>query len=158
MKKPATLIVFILLFSIFSPLIQLEPTSIIITESTDSTKDPSIARLTPGYDAMVIKVSDDAFTADIVPDDNFGNYTFDGGLICGNDSMGSFTRIWLKFNLSFIPEDIKFSRAALNLFCIYDPAAEDESIGVYLSENDTWGENSITWNNEPAYIPVPVDT
>jgi hypothetical protein len=43
----------------------------------------------------------------------------------------------------------------VNLFTVSSVGSADYPRGVYLSENDTWTEETITWNNQPEYSAVP---
>jgi hypothetical protein len=43
----------------------------------------------------------------------------------------------------------------VNLFTVSSVGSADFPRGIYLSENDTWTEETITWNNQPEYNVVP---
>jgi hypothetical protein len=102
----------------------------------------------------VIKVSDDAPVQDSSPNTNFDDDSGAFNLDCSNWS-GSITRSWLKFNLTHLPDNLHFTRATVNLFTVSSVGSADYPRGVYLSDNDTWTEETITWNNQPEYNAVP---
>lgn len=124
----------------------------------DTPESMDVVSATPASDAQVIRVSDDAVVLTESPDSNFGNLGGPGipGLPVGLYAASANSRAWLKFNLSHIPRNVCFTRATVNLFC-GDGGATDEPIALYYSENDTWNENTITWNNAPSYNPEIVD-
>ena len=153
MKKSATLLLLILAISMFIPVLQTEQTVMKSQSSIDIDDTSTILAATPGSDVVVVRVSDDTFTVDTTPDANYNG----GALYCGRDGIDNFGRTWLKFNLSYIPRDTQFTRATVNLFVNGGSALLDEPIGVYLSDNVTWTEDTITWNTEPTYDPTPLD-
>ncbi|MHA1909515.1 MAG: CBM96 family carbohydrate-binding protein, partial [Candidatus Thorarchaeota archaeon] len=152
MKKTTFFLILILTFSMFSIAV---PIASDTTVGIELASNPTTLAATPGADVNVIRVSDDAFTVDTNPDTNYGDHA--AGLACGKSGSGDLIRTWLKFNLTHIPKNAQFTRATLNLFITVSWTAPDEPIGVYFSENDTWTEDDITWNNEPEYDPVPLD-
>lgn len=56
---------------------------------------------------------------------------------------------YLKFDLSSIPKDAKIAGASLHLYSFLVP--ETYKIGVYYVADNTWTENTITWNNRPPF-------
>ncbi|MHA2303108.1 MAG: CBM96 family carbohydrate-binding protein, partial [Candidatus Thorarchaeota archaeon] len=109
---------------------------------------------TAGSTVTVIKVSDDAPVAESAPDTNWDDDSGGVNLACENWS-GNIARSWLKFNLTHIPSNLHFSRATVNLFTVSSVGTADYPRGVYFSEDDTWTEETITWNNQPEYNAVP---
>jgi len=128
------------------------------SEFADRFEPTSALAATPASDAHVIRVSDDAIVITESPDANFGNIGGPGipGLPVGLYAADANSRVWLKFDLSDIPRNLCFTRATVNLFC-GDGGAVDEPIGLYYSGNDTWDEDTITWNNAPSYDSGIVD-
>jgi len=102
----------------------------------------------------LIKVSDDATVYDGAPNTNYDDDSGAVQLSCSNGS-GDITRSWLKFNLKHLPDDLPFTRATVHLFTTSSAGSADYPRGIYFSENDTWTEETITWNNQPEYSPVP---
>ena len=98
-----------------------------------------------------IKVSDDGPVFSGAPDT-----TFLGTPLEVSNWTGSLGRSWMKFNLKHIPDNFHFTRATVNLFAGSAVGSTDYPIGVYFSENDTWTEDTITWNNQPEYNAIPV--
>lgn len=81
-------------------------------------------------------------------DTNFGTAT---ALLSKESSSQGYTRrILLKFDLSSIEGTI--SKAILKLHC---SEAADVPQYLYLIDDDSWQENSVTWNNRPSYSDMP---
>jgi hypothetical protein len=109
---------------------------------------------TPGYEATVVKVSDDAPVGESAPDTNFDDDS--GGITLAVENFsGNIALSWLKFNLTHIPDNLHFNKATVNLFAWSSAGSTDYPIGVYYSEINTWTEESLTWNNQPAYNAIP---
>ncbi|MHA1949099.1 MAG: CBM96 family carbohydrate-binding protein [Candidatus Thorarchaeota archaeon] len=102
----------------------------------------------------VIKVSDDAPVFEGGPNTNYDDDTGSFGLDCSNVS-GDVSRSWLKFNLKHLPNDLPFTTATVHIFTTGSVGSADYPRGIYFSENDTWTEETITWNNQPEYSAVP---
>ncbi|MGY5873430.1 MAG: DNRLRE domain-containing protein [Candidatus Thorarchaeota archaeon] len=158
MKKYSLILVTLLLFGMVLSTISFTTTNSAAESfrSDDYDQEKTLA-VNPDATVSVIRVSDDAFTIDANPDTNYGDFAGFGGILCGNDSTGALARIWMKFDLSHIPNNVQFARATVNLFMEHYFNTADEPFGVYYSENDTWTEDTITWNNEPEYDPTPID-
>ena len=150
MKKATTLLILILTFSMFTTAIPYALDSAVNIEIEDPLFTTAA---TPGSNVVVVRVSDDADTVNTYPDTNFGS----GDLYVGRDQFDDIGRTWMKFNLSHIPREAHFTRATVNLFVNGGSATLDEPIGVYLSDNVVWTEDTITWNTEPTYDPTPLD-
>jgi hypothetical protein len=65
-------------------------------------------------------------------------------------------RIWLKFNLSSVPDGAIVDMATLRLYCIN---SGDPTYNVYAhsSSNISWTELGITWANMPSYNTTSMD-
>jgi len=151
MKRLTILLMAILLFSMFLPLAHLGPDgyeNVAIIE--DAEEIPTLAA-TLGYNATVIKVSDDAPVFDSNPDTNYNGLALEV-----SNWTGSLGRSWLKFNLAHLPNNLHFTRATVNLFTWGAVGTTDYPIGIYHSENNTWTEESVTWNNQPVYNAIPI--
>jgi len=60
---------------------------------------------------------------------------------------------YLKFDLTGLP-DVTINNTVLWLFCRYDGAEPSAAIDVDVCEaNNSWTENTITWNNKPLGDP-----
>jgi 2',3'-cyclic-nucleotide 2'-phosphodiesterase (5'-nucleotidase family) len=62
-------------------------------------------------------------------------------------------RAWLRFDLSSLPSDAVVTAATLEMYCwkATGPSLDTE---VHGGTSDTWGETTITWNNQPAFGPT----
>ncbi|EMR74272.1 PDK repeat-containing protein, partial [Thermoplasmatales archaeon SCGC AB-539-N05] len=58
-------------------------------------------------------------------------------------------RVFLKFDLSGIPDDVTIVSAKLHLDR-YAGENDAEEIGTYFVSDDTWAEGGITWINQPT--------
>jgi len=159
MRRP--LVVFFVVALILGPVIplSLDDTSKKPAECSFSPEPQTALKLASNGkpNASIIKVVEDAPVIDGSPDSNWDDDSTFGGLWVGNDSIGNMARSWLKFSLSHIPCDAAFANAKLNLFLQSRIGTEDYPIGVYCSENDTWSEKDLTWNNQPNYAETPID-
>ncbi|MFW9966335.1 MAG: DNRLRE domain-containing protein [Candidatus Thorarchaeota archaeon] len=154
MRKTTTLLVLILTISMVIPVLQTMPglmkSDSITIENVEGTQTFAA---TPGFEATVIRVSDDAPVSESAPDTN---YELSNLLDCSNAS-GDITRSWLKFNLTHLPNNLQFAKATVNLFTVSSVGSADYPRGIFMSENDSWTERIITWNNQPEYSLIPAD-
>jgi hypothetical protein len=100
-------------------------------------------------DQINVFSSADAFLDSSTPDANFGT----GNLTISNSSLGRML-IWLKFNLSEVPDGAVISSAILQLKC--SSAPEPFNVSSHFCSDNGWTENSITFNNAPAHDPTPM--
>lgn len=100
--------------------------------------------------SLRLSPSDDAHVTQRHPHANYGDRT---SLHLRSAAKGLRNeRIFLKFDLSTLPEGATILEAKLYLYCWWGEADLDaQSRSV---ENDTWSEDTITWNNQPAYGSV----
>ncbi|KXB09469.1 hypothetical protein AKJ35_00805 [candidate division MSBL1 archaeon SCGC-AAA833F18] len=103
------------------------------------TSPPTAAR--PDSTAQV-NPSDDAFVAEDMPDTNTG--------VSINAWVGSTEYGYLKFNLPAVAENALVTSATLNL---YHEGGYGSGLGTYDVHrvNESWSEDTITWNNQPEY-------
>lgn len=60
-------------------------------------------------------------------------------------------RAWVGFNLAGqLPPGAGITSAKLRLFCYRADQANNLATTLYGSDTDTWGETTITWDNQPA--------
>ncbi|TFF93545.1 DNRLRE domain-containing protein, partial [Candidatus Thorarchaeota archaeon] len=80
-------------------------------------------------------------------------------LLLGTGYFGEWVtaRSWLKFDLSRIPRELSIRSASMHVYMYGETDPADEPIGVYYSDDDTWAETSITWNNQPVVSDTPTD-
>jgi hypothetical protein len=155
MKRYSLILVTILIFGMIVPII---PTAT-SNYGSDGVADYGLIENTStaanGESAVsVIKVSDDAPVFESDPNNNWDDDSGGVVLSCSNFS-GNIARSWLKFNLTHLSDNTQFTRATVNLFTVSSTGTEDFPRGVYFSENDTWTEETITWNNQPEYSVTP---
>jgi len=56
---------------------------------------------------------------------------------------------YLKFDLSGIPSDQVITGATLNLYQVLGAGYAQIGTDLFHIDNDTWNENTLTWNNQP---------
>lgn len=99
----------------------------------------------------------DSYVNSETPDTNYGT-SF--SLIAGTETLLSSTKIvYLKFDISSIPEDSVISEATANLrlgSCPY--CGNPETISAYAVTSNSWDETTITYNNRPVLGATPEDT
>ncbi len=100
-------------------------------------------------DQVNVYSSADVFLDSGNPDANFGT----GDLTVANGSLGRML-IWLKFNLSEVPDGAVISSAILQLRCSSVP--EPFNVSAHFCSDTSWIEDSITFNNAPTYDPTPM--
>ena len=107
--------------------------------------DTNIFALSPVADSQVVKGS---------PTGTNGTRTF---LFVQSAATGSFQdeRSWLRFDLSSVPAGSTISSAKLKMYC-WKAVGAAMSSDLCTSANDSWIENSVTWNNQPSF-GSPID-
>ncbi|UCD96174.1 MAG: DNRLRE domain-containing protein [Candidatus Bathyarchaeota archaeon] len=100
-------------------------------------------------DQITVFSSADAFIDSSAPDANFGT----GDLTITNSSLQRMI-IWLKFNLSDVPDGAVITSAILQLKC--NSAPEPFNVSSHFCSDNDWTEASITYNNAPWYDPTPM--
>lgn len=91
----------------------------------------------------------DSYVSSVNPDTNYGGegvlctYNFQDPLL-GNH----FYNTWLKFDLSQIPSEATINSIILRMHTFLVLATN--KVGVFLSDDTTWKELEITWNNQPS--------
>ena len=108
---------------------------------------------TSSYTIMV-DISEDAYVCLDEPDLTHG---FEEDFRVGRGSS-EYYRTYLKFNLAKIPEGKTILSARLRLFC-HLSNVENGFVGAHYLVNDSWNEETITWNNCPTnFSSTPADT
>ena len=99
----------------------------------------------------VLPPTDDSYVAQWhYPDRNYGS---EESLRLRSRMAGGVSRnqrIFMKFDLSGIPSCMLIAEAKLWLYC-YRAHWDDMDVQALAVENDTWGEDTITWNNQPTH-------
>ena len=65
-------------------------------------------------------------------------------------------RIWLKFNLSSVPDGAIVDTATLRLYCSI--ASETYNVYAHACSDISWTELTLTWSNMPSYNASSMDT
>jgi len=86
-----------------------------------------------------------------VPGSNFNT----NNLYIQSANGGSYgnERAWLRFDLSSLPAGSTITSATLNMSC-WKATGASLSAEVHGGNDDTWGETTITWNNQPTFGSV----
>ncbi|NJE31112.1 DNRLRE domain-containing protein [Thermococcus sp. 18S1] len=95
-----------------------------------------------------INPTDDAYVKDTTPDTNYGSY---GSLYVGTyykDHANE--RAYLKFDLSSIPDNAVIVSAVLRAYTYSGAYSTPVNISAYAVSDDSWTEDSITWNTKPS--------
>ncbi len=107
---------------------------------------------------MIIPIYEDESVVANLPDSNFDANTNGGGLFVGYEPTDGDSRSWLKYDLSSIPKEIGITSVSVNLYCNQEfMSTEDLPLAIYYSDDDTWSETTITWNNQPSFDASPLD-
>ena len=159
MRRAASSTIVIVLLVIL-PLMAVSPIS--VSQVNDDTQirsqSPQLAQNGDVQMLMLASVEDESVSS-FSPDTNFNGNIFRGGLFVGRDIFGSYytSRSWLMFNLTHLPAKLEYINASLNVYCNESTSTSDSSIGAYFSDDDSWREDTITWNNQPAHNSGPED-
>jgi hypothetical protein len=98
-------------------------------------------------------IGKDTYVYDSAPDDNWG--TLDR-VTAGYDAA-TLVRAYLQFNLDLLPEDAVITGARIGLVYYSTSSSNIAQIGAYNVEG-AWGEDTLTWNNQPAFSATVEDT
>jgi hypothetical protein len=109
-------------------------------------------------ESLIVRVLEDESVVSNHSSTNYNGTENGGGLFVGYDAVAGYARAWLKYDLSSISKEIGMLNAKLFVYCSDEWADADLPVGVYYSDNDTWSETTITWNNQPGFNAVPADT
>lgn len=85
------------------------------------------------------------------------NYAHYADLFIGNTPDPYTSRAYLQFDLSAIPAGANIVSADLKIYHYSTTGSTDFTIGMHKVTGN-WQENTITWNNQPAYLPITEST
>lgn len=85
---------------------------------------------------------------------NFGHDTF---LIAWNDA-DFYSLIFIKFNLSSIPNGSSIQSATLKLHTPDIKPIDSSVVSVYSCPDNSWNEYTICWNNKPSFDSTSIDS
>jgi hypothetical protein len=88
---------------------------------------------------------EDTYITDGAADTNYGTITY---LYTGSDTNSYNYSTFIKFNLSAIPSGSTIDDSSLSLYEYSGCTVSNTSI--YNVSNQTWNEDSVTWNNNPG--------
>ncbi|MCJ7760888.1 DNRLRE domain-containing protein [Candidatus Bathyarchaeota archaeon] len=66
------------------------------------------------------------------------------------------SRIYIKFNITSIPQDAKILSANMCLY-MYDPPKTSQEFETHRVMSD-WNEHKLTWRTQPPYVKAPTST
>jgi hypothetical protein len=66
------------------------------------------------------------------------------------------SRIYIKFNITSIPQDARILSANMCLY-MYDPPKTSQEFGTHRVMSD-WNEHKLTWRTQPPYVKAPTST
>ena len=96
----------------------------------------------------------DADVSSAAENNNYAHYP---DLYIGNTPDPYITRAYLQFDLSAIPAGANIVSAELKLYNYSTVGPTDFTIGMH-GVTGNWQEITITWNNQPAYLPIAEST
>ena len=123
--------------------------SITVTAVSNATREETSYTLcarTAGDVTETITPIHDTTVSEGYPDNNFGRVPLYLSS-CTEDYKNE--RIFLKFDLSQIPENLKIKQARLYLYC-WNGEFDAINALCHPVENDDWSERTLTWNNQPS--------
>ena len=90
------------------------------------------------------------------PDVNYGDSIF---LYTHNwnhteDGIGSIAYTWLKFDISEIPSQANIDSIILRMHTAMWGTRSVNPVGVFICDDNSWTESSITWNNKPSLSSI----
>ncbi|MHA2424647.1 MAG: CBM96 family carbohydrate-binding protein, partial [Candidatus Thorarchaeota archaeon] len=108
-----------------------------------------------------IPIFQDETVENSTPDGNRDGDEFQGGLFVGLESNENILgRTFLKFDMRAYPANLGFQSAYLYVHLNSEYLAWDDQdvpIGAYYCSNDSWTDETITWNNQPSFSATPTD-
>ena len=121
--------------------------------------EPSAAAPDATQTIYELPVVADAYIASARPDENFGSAAlYVGYHNIGDDRFGA-ERSLLRFDLGGLPDDSVIEQANLRLYMSFATPSDTNSMRIIVRQlNSDWGEQSVTWNREPAWAGVRADT
>jgi len=118
----------------------------------------NLASINPVGGETTTIVAQDAHVNLYVPDNTLGkrNNLHYGGYHDPNPVTDE--RIWLKFDVSGISMEISEVRLYAFLVKFWLAYPGTHTMSVHYSPDDSWSEETITWNNQPSFEATPIDT
>jgi len=119
----------------------------------------NLASINPvGGEQTTTIVAHDAHVNRYVPDNTLGkrnNLHYQGH---HDPNPVTTERIWLKFDVSGISMQISEVRLYAFLVEFWLAYPGTHTMSVHYSSDDSWSEETITWNNQPSFEATPIDT
>jgi len=110
------------------------------------------------YNATILVLEEETVW-DADPDLNLHGTETGGGIFVGRHGSGAYGRGWFKFDLPEVSSaTIRVASARMYAYLENPPGVTDDApIGAYYSDDDSWSETTLTWNNQPSFDGVPLD-
>jgi hypothetical protein len=109
-----------------------------------------------------IYVSQDTYVDSSNPNSNYGGLLWFITENYQQTSLGQTanykTIVWLKFNLTSVPDGAVVDNATLQIFADYVSTNEIFNVHAYSCSNISWTELGITYTNMPSYNITSMDT
>jgi len=102
-----------------------------------------------GIDLVALSPSDDSYTVSNSPFTNYGGRATLN--VSRHENFESVNEVvmWLRFNLSKIPDGAVITSATLQLYCSFVP--EPFNVSAHFCSDNNWSELVLTFDNQPKY-------
>lgn len=100
-------------------------------------------------DRVTLFPSDDSYT---VSSSSFTNYGGEATLnVSRHEDFESVNEVvmWLRFNLSSVPDGAVITSATLQLYCLF--VSEVFNVSAHFCSENNWSEVTLTFDNQPTY-------
>lgn len=103
---------------------------------------------------ITLNPTDDTFTSSYMPDSNYGEY------VSLEITRFEFTKtiferlVWMKFNLSEVPDGAVVDVATLELYC--QETSETYDIYAHSCSDNSWTQLFLTYTNSPKFNATPM--
>lgn len=98
--------------------------------------------------SVFVTLLDDTWTDTSSPDSNFGSQE-NLNISRYNASTIYEKTVWLKFNLSEVPDGAVVTSSMLQLYCTF--VDQPLNVSAHFCDNNTWSEQTVTFNNQPSF-------
>jgi len=105
---------------------------------------------------VTLKPSDDTFVDFTNPGMTFGDLTYLTVVNYQSASVTVIEIVWLKFNLSSVPEGAVVDVATLQLYASYVQVTAN--VDAYYSPDNSWNEQGLAYSGMPGYNATSMDS
>ena len=104
---------------------------------------------------VTLNPTDDTYTDSYNPNSNYGGQTLLA--VSKYDWAGATYEqdVWLKFDLSDVPDGAVVDVATLQLYCTY--VTETYNVYAHSCSNNSWTESTLTYSNMPTFNATSMD-